>query len=169
MIASAQKLISITIALIAVFFLAAPIYAASLSLTAIGNVDTSGKSGVKAWYYTSSHPKLGGTGAANADVSIKVGNVSGTAKADASGNWSWQTTQDFTQGENQVTVTSGTETLSFTLVIGQAGPSETASSGTKGGELPKAGVIEWTILGSMLGLLFIGLGIYINCVRQTDS
>lgn len=160
MIASAQKLIPLTIALIAVFFLGAPIYATSLSLTTIGNVDTSGKASVKTWYYTGSFPKLAGTGAANADVSIKVGNISGTAKADASGNWSWQTTEDFAQGENQATITSGTETLSFTLVIGQAGPSETASSETKGGELPKAGVVEWTILGSVLGLLFIGLGIY---------
>lgn len=157
---SARKLIGLATILLSVFLLAAPIYAASLSLTAIGNVDTSGKNGVKTWYYTSSFPKLAGTGAANADVLIKVGNISGTAKADASGNWSWQTTQDFTQGENQVTITSGTETLSFTLVIGQAGPNETASSGTKGGELPKAGVVEWTILGSVLGLLFIGLGIY---------
>lgn len=103
-------------------------YATTLSLTSIGNVDTSGKNSVQTWYYTGSQPSLAGTAPANIDVNITVGSVSSTTTADAKGNWSWQTTQDFAQGENQVTLTSGSETLSFKLVIGQTWTGEESTS-----------------------------------------
>ena len=142
------------------------VLAATLSLTAISSVDTTGRSGVKTWYYTGPRPMFKGTAAAGATVNVTIDPAKAVSvTADASGNWSYTPPADLPTGENKVSISSDQQTIAFTLMIGQGVPANiaadaaTASAGTKGG-LPAAGVWEWTVGLFGLGLLLTSLGTY---------
>ncbi len=136
--------------------------AATLTLTGIGTVDTTGKS-YPQWWYTSLRPTLKGTAAPSAQVTITAGSLTGTVTADASGNWSWPPDQNLVAGDNAVKITSGTESLSFTLTAGSDVPGSIATGSATTSTisaLPKAGATFPTIFLGILGVGVMGLGIF---------
>lgn len=98
--------------------------------------------GASQFWVTSSRPIFSGITAANTSVSGTVGSQTVSASADASGNWSWTPTADLT-GDNTVSITSGSQNVSFTLTIG-ALPENIASA--SGGTLAPAGNYLPTLL-----------------------
>lgn len=142
------------------------VYAAELSLTSIGSLDTSGKV-YSEWWYTGINVTLSGTAGSGADVIIMVDDTKITTKADASGNWFVATTTP--KGDYQIDVTSGSEAYSFILHTGQDVPS--SSGGTSVGEsatpestasVPATGYSQ--IAGILASVMFVstGLMIYLN-------
>ncbi len=160
---SVQKTLTIISVFVLTFFLSLNIaLAAGLTLTGIGTVDTTGKS-YPQWWYTSLRPTLKGMAAPSAQITITAGALSGTVTADASGNWSWVPTQDLTAGDNAIKITSGTDTLSFTLTTGSDVPANTASGSAKVSTisaLPATGATFPTIFLGILGISAMGLGIF---------
>ncbi|OGD84598.1 hypothetical protein A3B51_02940 [Candidatus Curtissbacteria bacterium RIFCSPLOWO2_01_FULL_41_18] len=117
--------------------------------------------GAKQFWVTSQSPTFSGITTAQAQVNGTVGSQTLTATADSSGNWSWTPTTALS-GDNQVSVTSNTQSASFILTIGSL-PEEIASASAS--TLPPAGNMSPTIifLGAGLVLLFMGSwGLYLN-------
>lgn len=112
--------------------------------------------GAKHFWVTSSTPSFQGVTTASAKVSGTVGSQSVSATADSSGNWSW-TPASALSGDNQVTITSGSQTASFTLTIG-ALPANIASASA--GSLAPAGTITPTFIILGLGLVLTGFGLW---------
>ena len=120
--------------------------------------------GASQFWVTSSKPTFSGVTSANASVSGTVGSQVVSATADSSGNWSWTPTTDLS-GDNPVTITSGSTTVSFTLTIGQV-PANIATAG--GTTLAPAGttlpVVIFLVGG--ISLLLIGVGGLAKSFRQ---
>src|SRR3989344_7171800 len=98
--------------------------------------------GASQFYVTSTKPTFSGITTANTPVSGTVGSQTLSATADASGNWSWTPTADLA-GDNTVSITSGSQNVSFTLTIG-ALPENIASA--SGSTLAPAGTYLPTLL-----------------------
>lgn len=109
--------------------------------------------GADQFWVTSSTPTFSGVTSASASVTGTVGSQSVAATADGSGNWSWTPTSELV-GDNQVSITSGSTTVAFTLTIGSL-PEEFASGG---GSLAPAGSVSTTILIVGGGVILLGLG-----------
>lgn len=109
--------------------------------------------GAKQFWVTSATPTFSGVTTAGAAISGTVGSQTVSATADASGNWSW--TAATLSGDSAVSITSGTQTASFTLTIG-AVPANIASSSAS--SLAPAGSISPTILFLAGGSCLILLG-----------
>lgn len=112
--------------------------------------------GAKQFWVSSTKPTFSGITTASAAISGTVGSQSVAATADASGNWSWTPVADLS-GDNAVTITSGTTTVSFTLTIG-ALPESIASASA--GTLAPAGSTLPTTLIFAGGTTLIALGIF---------
>ena len=88
-------------------------------------------------------------------VSGTVASQTVSATADSSGNWSWTPASDLS-GDNQVSLTSGSLSASFTLTIGDL-PADIASASAS--TLAPAGTITPTILMLGFGLALTGVGL----------
>lgn len=110
--------------------------------------------GTKQFWVSSTKPTFSGVTTASSAVSGTVGAQTVAATADASGNWSWASTTDLS-GDNAVSITSGSTTVSFTLTIGSL-PGNVAIAG--GSTLAPAGSINPTLifLGGGTLLIFFG-------------
>jgi len=111
--------------------------------------------GATQFWVTSSRPTFSGITTAGAAVTGTVGNQSVSATADASGNWSWTPAADLT-GDNTVSITSGSQSASFTLTIGQL-PESIATSGAGG--LAPAGSILPTVAILVFGISLTTFGL----------
>lgn len=112
--------------------------------------------GAKQFWVTSQKPTFVGVTTVGASVSGTVGAQSVSATADSSGNWSWTPVTDLS-GDNPVTITSGSTTVSFTLTIGQLPANiATASAGT----LAPAGTITPTIVALGFGIILTAFGLW---------
>ena len=116
------------------------ILAGSGLLSSIGGVTF--VQGASQFWVTSAKPTFSGVTTANTPVSGTVGSQTVSATADASGNWSWTPTADLA-GDNTISITSGSQNVSFTLTIG-ALPENIASA--SGGTLAPAGTYLPTLL-----------------------
>ncbi len=112
--------------------------------------------GAKQFWVTSPKPTFSGITTASASVSGTVGSQTVSATADASGNWSWVPSADLT-GDNSVSITSGTQSASFTLTIGQL-PSNIATASAGG--LAPAGSIFPTVAILGFGVLLTTFGLF---------
>lgn len=110
--------------------------------------------GAKQFWVTSAKPTFSGVTTASASVTGTVGSQSVSATADASGNWSWTPTTELS-GDNQVSLSSGSSTSSFTLTIGDV-PENIATSSAS--SLAPAGSIIPTLLILSLGVALAGVG-----------
>lgn len=121
------------------------VFAQTLSLTSVGNFDTGGASYAQIWY-TNGNSYFNGTAAASAQVAVTIDDISTTATADASGNWTHSFSLE--SGDHSVTLTSGGETYSFTLTIGSmsADTTTTSTDSAETTELPDSGVTTPTAL-----------------------
>ena len=138
--------------LITCYMFIAALHAGSGLVSSIGGVTFI--QGATQFWVTMARPTFSGITTAGAAVSGTVGSQSISAAADGSGNWSWTPSSDLS-GDNAVTVTSGSTTVTFTLTIGQL-PANIATSSA--GALAPAGTMGPTaafIIGGSV-LLFIG-------------
>lgn len=110
--------------------------------------------GASHFWVTSTKPTFSGITTANATVSGTVGSQAVSATADASGNWSWTPTTALA-GDNAVTITSGSTTVSFTLTIG-AVPENIATAG--GSTLAPAGSVNPTLFILIAGSILVASG-----------
>lgn len=168
-----QSLFSTFCILIALTFASAVtlvgrVAAATLTLQNIGASSVGGQH-ISSWTYTgSANPVFSGTADPDAAVTIAIDDASGSATADSTGNWSYTPTTLTTEGTHQVTITSGDQTLAFTLALspsmaatgGSAADDATISGTTKGGvdELPVSGGLEDTLKLVGVGLYLIVMG-----------
>jgi hypothetical protein len=144
-----------------VFLLSATLVrAAGLQLTSIGTLNISGKTNTEYWY-AKVNPKLTGQADPSSIVSIIIDTSSYSASASATGAWSYTPTT-LTTGDHDVSLTSGVDSLSFTLHIGSAAPTATPSSSPK--TLPVTGALSNTLL-----LLGLGAGLVILGVKFSSN
>lgn len=151
------KLILLSVSAVVIILSPATVLASSGLVSSIGGATFI--QGAKHFWVTSASPTISGITTAGAKVSGTVGSQSVSATADGSGNWSW-TPSTALSGDNQVSITSGSITDTFTLTIG-ALPANIASSSAS--TLAPAGSFKTTIailsVGALLALVgTFGLG-----------
>src|SRR3989338_97938 len=112
--------------------------------------------GAKQFWVTSTKPTFTGVTDASAQVTGTVGSESVSATADSSGNWSWTPAADLS-GDNSVTITSGSTTVSFILTIGSVPESIATASG---GTLAPAGTFTPTLAILGFGIFLTSLGFF---------
>ena len=112
--------------------------------------------GATQFWVTSSRPTFSGITTAGASVTGTVSSQSVSATADASGNWSWTPAADLT-GDNAVSITSGSQSASFTLTIGSL-PESIATAGAGG--LAPAGSIFPTVTILVFGIFLTTFGFW---------
>ncbi len=88
------------------------LFAAGFQLKTVGGLNVDGVTYDQLWY-TNTNVTFTGTALQNATVTATINSASGTAVADAAGNWSYSATLN--QGDNTVSFESGGSTISFTL------------------------------------------------------
>ena len=148
-------LLSITIFCL---FSNATVHAASLSLTHIGGLATSGAK-YSEWWYTQTNPTLKGTASPSKSVSISIDGVSNSTIADSSGNWSHPTTMP--KGDYKVVIASESESYSFTLHTEQNLPEmttaqQTTTSKQSTSSVPVTGTNQ--VIGITLTVLLLLIG-----------
>lgn len=146
--------------------------AQALELTKIGTADVSGDgigSTVSAYTYSARSFSLYGTSTASSSVSVKIDDVTYSATANQTGEWSTYLA-NLTYDKHNVTISSPSQTsLSFTLTISSASatptptatPTTTAFS-TSSATLPTAGGLENTFLTAAFALFLLGLGMAVK-------
>lgn len=150
----------------------------TLKLNSIGTSSTAGQT-FTTWSYSGSNPTFAGEASANAQVQIKIDSVSNTVTANTNGVWTFVPTMMTTSKSYEITISSESEYIVFTLNLtaaGSATPTPTTSSATesattKGGEtLIQSGAVENTLYLIAGGLLFIGLGMVSKVIltREVD-
>ena len=134
--------------------------AAALEVTTIGGVSTGGS--LTTWAHEGYNPLLVGTASGSAVVSFDIDSVMASTTSAVDGSWQYQPTSLSTAGSYEVSISSGTESILFTLTV--ADPS-TDSATTKGGEtvevpeeLPQTGSDDiLLILAGGMFLIITGL------------
>lgn len=139
--------------------------AAGQLLLKIGN-STITNQAITSWSYTSVNPQFSGIVEPLAGVNIQIDAVADTASADATGAWSYQPlTLD--AGEHNVTISSGAESMAFTLTIVSSGSATTTTTTTTStsqtsttSAMPVTGSTETTLFLVAIGMLTLGSGAY---------
>ncbi|MEX0895807.1 MAG: LPXTG cell wall anchor domain-containing protein [Patescibacteria group bacterium] len=142
--------------------------AATLTLDKIGVTSTSGQI-FTLWTYEGTNPRFEGTASASAQVAIKISQISETTQADASGNWTYDPTTLTEAGDYPIQITSGADTIAFTLTIAESSSTDsgsTVSAETKGGveypeTLPQTSTFSTTLMLVLGGGIFIAAGMFL--------
>ena len=147
--------------------------AQALELTKIGTADVTGDgigSTVSAYTYFSRSFSLYGTSTASSSVSVKIDDVTYSATANQTGEWSTYLA-NLTYDDHVVTISSPSQTsLNFTLTISSASstvtptatPTTTTAFSTSSATLPTAGGLENTFLSVAFALFLLGLGVAVK-------
>lgn len=139
--------------LVTSYLLPATIFAGSGLVSSIGGATFI--QGASQFWVTSSRPTFAGVTTAGAQVTGTVGSQTVSATADTSGNWSWTPTADLT-GDNTVSISSDSQSASFTLTIGSL--PESIATSSAGGLAPAGSILPtMTILGFGVILTTFGL------------
>lgn len=163
-----KKILSILFFLLLSTVFVGNVIAASLALSSVGTSSTAGLT-FSTWTHEGENPVLIGEATSGASVSIKVDDLTSTVTADASGEWTYTPTT-LIVGTYQITITSGVESIAFTLNITDGVASTTGTIAPtidtgKGGvsteteTLPESGSAEQTLLLLTGGLLLLGFGL----------
>jgi LPXTG-motif cell wall-anchored protein len=148
---------------------------AALTLESIG-VTTVGRR-ISSWTYQGSNPSLVGTADPSAAVSIAINGTTQSATADGTGSWSYKPTDLSTSGSYPITISSGSDSMTFTLNLTTTA-SGSSTTTTKGGttsgelvlpdELPQTGTAQETLLmvAGGLGLVMAGVLFYWKVVPK---
>ena len=142
--------------------------AASLSLNAIGNLNTEGKT-YSEWWYTGTSPTLKGTAEAGETVTVSVDGEESEVTADDSGDWTYFH-EGFSEGDYEVSLSSGDDSYSFTLHLGQSVPtdlgdtSETSPSTVSG--VPETGIGQ--VFALVGGVSALALGWYLYTEKRNS-
>ncbi len=153
-----KKITLFLIGLLASFLLAKTVLAYDLTLTSVGVLSTLGTN-YNVVNYQGGIPMFVGTASPSAQVGVKIKTLLNYTTASTSGVWQYvPTTLD--QGDNLVVITSGVQSISFTLRFNATAASEMATPAALPDEstLPGAGVWEYYIpaLAAGLGVFFLG-------------
>lgn len=160
-----MKRLSRILVLLAIFFGVSTSQALALTIDSIG-VTSVPNGTTTSWYYQGSNPAFSGTADPSAQVSVSINGTAATTTADSSGNWTYTPTTLGATGTYPIVLTSGTDSISFSLDITAASNSTASSlSTTKGGtmsgsvelpdELPVTGGMTQTISLIGAGLIFV--------------
>lgn len=119
--------------------------------------------GASQFWVTSTTPTFSGVTSAGAEVAGTVGSETVSATANASGNWSW-TPAVALAGDNAVTISSGSQSESFTLTIGNV-PANIASASAD--TLAPAGSLTPTLALLVGGIVFLIIGSWGIFLKKT--
>jgi len=141
------------------------VLAADLSLTDIGALATSGNT-YSEWWYTGTLPVLKGTAGNSATVAITINDEQSSISADGSGNWSFYSEKLIT-GDHSVSISSGDQTYSFTLHLGQSLPSDLGATPetTPSTGVPDTGTGQ--VIALVAGVSALALGWYFYSGKKT--
>lgn len=140
------------------------VWAYDLTLTKIGTLSTIGADYTLV-SYVGSVPSLEGTATPAATVSVKVNSITNsTIAATTSGIWTF-TPESLNAGDNLITITSGAQSIVFTIrysatVIPTA--SSSAATTTTATSLPETGTWENILYGVIVGIGVWFLGRYVK-------
>jgi len=102
------------------------VFAAGLSVTSIGGVSTGGT--VTTWANEGYNPLLVGTASPSASISIDIDSVVASTMSATDGSWSYKPTTLSSAGSYEVALSSGSESVLFTLTIAQAASAATTAT-----------------------------------------
>jgi hypothetical protein len=142
------------------------VWAYDLTLTKIGTLSTIGADYTLV-SYVGAVPSLEGTATPAATVSVKVNSTTAnTIAATTSGIWTFTPTS-LNAGDNLITITSGTQSIIFTIrysatVTPTASSSAVTTTTTTATSLPETGTWENILFGVIAGVLVWFLGRYVK-------
>lgn len=144
-------------------------FAASLTLTKIGALDTGGNT-YPQWWYTASSPVFAGTADAGATVNVTINGSSDAVTADSSGNWTYASSLG--EGDHNIMFESGGVSYSFLLSITPTLPeSFTSNTTTETSQstvpVPDTGMNH--IAGFVVAVSAIALGTYFYDRKNTNK
>lgn len=151
-----KKAIYSLVCLVSFFLLARGVWAYDLTLTSVGTMSTLGTD-YSLVTYNGAVPTLSGTASPSASVGIKINTVLGYATASTSGVWSFVPSV-LNVGDNVIVLSSGTQSLSFTLRFNATASSTVATPAAMPdeSELPGTGVWEYYI-----PVVLVGMGVFV--------
>ena len=139
------------------FFVVEKVLAYDLTLTGVGTQSTLGTNYSVVSYF-GGVPTLVGTASPSAQVGVKIKTLLSYATASTSGVWQFVPTA-LDQGDNVVVITSGIQSITFTLRFNAtASATATPSALPDESALPDAGVWEYYIPAILAGLGVFMLG-----------
>jgi hypothetical protein len=154
MLSEYKKYIKFFIAIFFLTFAFKSAYGATLTLTKIGALDLGGKI-YSEWWYTGVNPTFYGTAAAGSSVNIKIAETPFTVTADASGKWSYPATIE--KGDYAIVLSSGPETLAFTLHLGQTMPTSSSAPA-----IPTTGFNQFVGITFGVGIILLATYLYFS-------
>ncbi|KKS07429.1 hypothetical protein A3K01_00165 [candidate division WWE3 bacterium RIFOXYD1_FULL_43_17] len=134
------------------------VFSASLSLTKIGAIDTTGNN-YPEWWYTQTNATLTGTATDGSQVSVKVGDAVNNVNV-ASGIWSYDLSGE--SKDYPVEISQGAEKISFVLHLGQMLP-DTVSAGSSpqtGSTVPETGYNQLIAISLGAGIVLLASYFY---------
>jgi LPXTG-motif cell wall-anchored protein len=147
---------------------------AALTLESIG-VSTVGGRRISSWTYQGVNPTITGTADPSASVSLSIDGTTQTATADGTGSWSYKPTDLTASGSYPITVSSGSDSMTFTLQLTTTSSTGTTTTGATTSselvmpdELPQTGTAQETtlLIGGGLGLVMAGVLFYWKVVPK---
>ncbi len=146
-----KKVLLPSILLLIVLFFPSSAFAQSIGITSIGGVPTTGN--ITTWTHQGFNPLLVGVATPSAVVRIDIGSATASTAAASTGAWQYKPTDLDALGSYSVSVSSGGQSMLFTLGITATAsatptPASTASAQLPT-ELPKTGSDD-------IVLLFVG-------------
>lgn len=136
------------------------VWAYDLTLTSVGTTSTVGTDYSLVSFF-GGIPSLSGTASPSAQVGVKVKTILSYVTASTSGVWTFVPTS-LDQGDNPIVLSSGTQSISFTLRFNStvSGTLATPSALPDETALPGAGVWEYYVLAVAIGMAVFWLGRY---------
>lgn len=136
------------------------VWAYDLTLTNVGTTSTAGTD-YSLVSYLGGIPGLSGTASPSAQVGVKIKTFLSYVTASSSGIWTF-TPVSLDQGDNPIVLSSGTQSISFTLRFNStvSGTLATPSALSSETSLPGAGVWEYYIPAFLIGTGVFWFGRY---------
>jgi hypothetical protein len=142
--------------LVVLVYFVGRVYAYDLTLTAVGVLSTLGVD-YSLVNYTGGVPALTGTASPSAEVAIKIKTLLKYSTASTSGIWQFVPTS-LDQGDNLIVISSGTQSISFTLRFNATSSGDIATPAA----LPdESALLDAGVWGYYVPALAAGLGVYI--------
>lgn len=134
------------------------VFSATLSLTKIGALDTTGKN-YSEWWYTQTSATLAGIAVDGSQVTIKVGDAVNNVNV-TSGAWSYTVTGE--AKDYPIEISQGAEKISFTLHLGQMLPDNISagSSPQTAGGVPETGYNQLIAISLGAGIVLLASYFY---------
>jgi len=148
----------IALGILGFFVLVGKVWAYDLTLTSVGPLSTLGIS-YSLVNYTGGMPTLTGTASPSANVGVNINTLLNYTTASVSGVWQF-VPSSLNQGDNIVVLTSGVQSITFTLRFNSTVSASIATPAAlpDESELPGAGIWEYYIpvIAAGLGVYFLG-------------